>query len=268
MRFSRNLCCLICVLILLFMTSCTKNTSSNVEVIYEEYESSINSDSTSDETVISSQVVSTDSITITEPQYKPDFSEIRYMDYVCTQDIPGYDAIYTVNYLMTDNGQNIALGSDYICDIEGVTTEGNKIIIPYEVRNATDQILITARHRASGISEIFDITFEGNWSLSFEDNFDGNEIDTTVWKHRPERLRDRTYANFWSNDLMFLDGEGNMVSRAYISSDIHTDGRQIYYSGAVGTSELLESSYGYYEARVKPHNQTGMWGSVWIVAEI
>lgn len=76
MRFSRNLCCLICVLILLFMTSCTKNTSSNVEVIYEEYESSINSDSTSDETVISSQVVSTDSITITEPQYKPDFQKL------------------------------------------------------------------------------------------------------------------------------------------------------------------------------------------------
>ncbi|GHI00394.1 glycoside hydrolase family 16 protein [Neobacillus kokaensis] len=95
------------------------------------------------------------------------------------------------------------------------------------------------------------------WELSFLDNFEGDELDTSKWSHSPEWKRKDGY---WSNDEAFLDGKGNLIIQ--ISE---RDGN--YYSGAVTTRGKFEQAYGYYEMRAKLPNDEGFWSAFWLMTD-
>lgn len=272
MKIKVCLCVLLCVLLSLCATACSKNptdeASSIVEVVYEEVVHNESSENIQSETenLVSDNSVQSNLTSSIKSETEVGFKAINSIDYVCSRDIPGFEVVYTIERLITDSQENIVYFSEFTCDTAGVRIEKNKIYIPNDIRNSTDQILITARHKDSGISEVFDITFDGDWEMILEDDFNGAEIDKSVWDHYPEWPVEKGYAGQWSNDLTFLDGNGNLVSRAYCSGEKDDKGRTKYYAGAVRSKGLFESTYGYYEARVKPHQISGAWGSFWIVA--
>ena len=108
--------------------------------------------------------------------------------------------------------------------------------------------------------------------MTFEDQFDGDSIDFSKWNFRPDCLRDKGYVNYWDKSTMFVDNNGNLISRATPGKKSIWDYNEkryrevdAYLSGAISTKGLFESTYGYYEARVKLHHQTGMWGAFWLI---
>lgn len=95
------------------------------------------------------------------------------------------------------------------------------------------------------------------WILTFEDHFDGDELDTSKWEHAPEWERHRGQ---WSNEEAFLDGEGHLIIQVS-----ERDGK--YYSGAVRTYGKFEQAYGYFEIRAKIPKEEGFWTAFWLFSE-
>ncbi|MCJ8007362.1 family 16 glycosylhydrolase [Lederbergia wuyishanensis] len=97
------------------------------------------------------------------------------------------------------------------------------------------------------------------WELTFLDNFNGEELDPTKWKHAPEWPR-QGGAGQWSDDEAFLNGEGQLIIQVS-----EKDGK--YYSGAVRTRDLFEQTYGYYEIKAKIPKTEGYWNAFWLMTD-
>ncbi len=203
------------------------------------------------------------------------FDKIKEVEVYCVSDVPNYNAQYEIKSVITDIGTNVLTNSEFSCNVSGVTINDNIITVPYSICKANNSISLTAKHKPTGISLNFNINFN-KWSLIFEDNFNGNKLDTSKWSYCPAYPRDKGYANRWSNDMSFVK-DGYLVSRVYNTGEADTSNKEwqnlanpnnktLYKSGAVWSKDLFENDYGYYEISARPHLTTGMWGAFWIVA--
>ncbi len=95
------------------------------------------------------------------------------------------------------------------------------------------------------------------WELTFEDNFDGDTLDTTKWEKCPEEPR-ANVGGWWSDDMTSLDGKGNLI----LTASLREDGTPI--SGAVRTRGRFEQAYGLFECRCKLQRTTGFWCAFWL----
>ncbi len=95
--------------------------------------------------------------------------------------------------------------------------------------------------------------------LLFEDEFDGTELNPTLWERCPEWDR-QDGVSVWSNEMSYLNGEGNLVLRAEWDEELEK-----VVSGAVRTYGLFEQGYGYYEASIKFPVVRGVWGAFWMM---
>lgn len=97
------------------------------------------------------------------------------------------------------------------------------------------------------------------YSLTFKDDFDGNELDDSKWERCPEWHR-QDKNNYWDNRMSYLDGEGHLIiSMAYEDNK--------YISGAVRSKGRFEQAYGYYEIRTTLNNIPGYWTAFWLMNE-
>ncbi len=91
------------------------------------------------------------------------------------------------------------------------------------------------------------------YQLVWEDNFDGNSLDTTKWGLRgigPRRIgyNDASMVKVRDGKLMLMfDIKGDSV-----------------LAGMIGTEKKFENSYGYYECRAKLQNGCGPWAAFWM----
>lgn len=265
-------------------TSSKKQTSSKTQT-------SITTPSASSSSIITSTVetssktetsISTSSSnTSSRPKYEADdyltpedfnFKSIKQVNCFCVKNIPNSDLVYAVTDIITDTEEEISIGCKLFSDDPNIKINQKTITIPYSYKSKYNSVKITVRHTITKISYDLIITFEKDWDMIFEDEFNGTELDTNVWEHRPEWLRDKGYVNYFSKQMTFLDGEGHLVSRAAPGKKVIWDYStksykeiDAYLSGAVSTKDLFTSNYGYYEASVKLHHQTGMWGAFWLV---
>lgn len=286
MNSKRVICIIICLTILLCCVSCKKsNTSSGssyTSQIYEEV-TIIENDNSSLQSVIS-QPSSTNNITsesstvssryehgytddtIGDEMYKFNFNNIESVDYFCVKNIPNSDIIYAVTNITADTKQDILIGCKLFCNDPLVKINNMVITIPFTYKQQQKPVTITAKYSFTGQSYDFKIKYQDSWDLVFEDEFNGTQIDLTKWEYRPDHFRDKGYINYWDKSTMFVDNKGNLVSRARPGKKI-VNGKMIdaYLSGAISTKGLFESTYGYYEASVKLHHQTGMWGAFWMI---
>ncbi len=102
------------------------------------------------------------------------------------------------------------------------------------------------------------ITVSGiEYTLIFEDLFEGDRLDETKWKKCPEHRR-QDAGGYW-RDSMTEVKDGNLILHAMLDKD----GTPI--SGAVRSAGLFEQTYGYFECRMKMHRTTGFWGAFWMM---
>ncbi len=95
--------------------------------------------------------------------------------------------------------------------------------------------------------------------LTFEDDFEGTELDTEKWEHAPEQKRQDT-DNYWDDDMAYLDGEGNLIIEMSYDEE---SGRHL--SGAVQTDGIFEQAYGYFEIRCTVNTAPGYWTAFWLM---
>ncbi len=92
------------------------------------------------------------------------------------------------------------------------------------------------------------------WKMIWNDEFDGDTLDTSKWVPEPEGKRK---GGWWSPKAIRLDGEGHLAIGTYQEGDKFVD-------GCVTTEGKFERACGYYVARVKFQKQVGHWSAFWI----
>ena len=273
MIYKKIACLTICIILFSSIIGCKKNPNdlssnfSNQSVItdvYSQLDNVIdNSNSTNDIThnpyssdISSDDTTSTDIETTVNMEEQYGFSNLKTMDVKCIKDIPYGDAEYEVTAVRTNKDTNIGYMCDITCNSSAITITDKTIYVPYDFKQNNDSITLTATHRPTGIKCNVKITFD-KWNLLFEENFDGTELNKNVWNIW-DNMRDYRYS--YSKDSMILDGEGHLINRVSVLDDSSR------ISGAITTLDKYETTYGYFEISMKPHQTTGLVGAFWIMA--
>lgn len=93
------------------------------------------------------------------------------------------------------------------------------------------------------------------YKLTFEDNFDGTQLDKTKWNFCPESKRQG--GSYWEADNYRLTGNGDLQL-------IVSESGGSVYCGAIRTKSLFKQTYGYFEVRCKLPKINGGWVSFWL----
>ncbi len=91
------------------------------------------------------------------------------------------------------------------------------------------------------------------YAIDWQDEFNGNELDTTKWKHRalgPRR------AGFGTEEAVQVK-DGFLNIRAYMK-------KGVLQVGAISTEGIKGFKYGYFECRAQLPKTTGPWAAFWI----
>lgn len=95
------------------------------------------------------------------------------------------------------------------------------------------------------------------YTITFEDDFNGTELDKTKWERCPHQRR-QDLNNYWNDEMSYLDGSGNLVIGMK-----HEGAR--FVSGGVRTKGKFEQAYGYFEIRCTLNNVPGYWTAFWLM---
>lgn len=195
---------------------------------------------------------------------------LETVNYTCYKDIPNGDAQYEIVEVLNEKGQDLKISCDYKCDSDDITIDGLVITVPAKYKAKHKSAKITAVHRLSGLKIDFKLKFETNYKLIFEDEFEGDTLNTDVWTDiwntdLDYETRD-TYSYAYLKDNAFVDGKGHLINRVEALSEKNKDGNPVYSSSLISTKNGFESRYGYYEMSAIPHLTTGLWGAFWILA--
>lgn len=149
---------------------------------------------------------------------------------------------------------------------------------------------------ANGVGQLFKIDTSGlpnlvkpaaetefqpgnDWQLVFEDNFDGEQLDTTKWHYgyAEEGVR---RGGYWVDDAVMVQ-DGNLIIR----TNYREDGKfgPGWYTGTVETSKSTYKSpngavespdfkgfsaqYGYFEVRCQVPRSVGIWSAFWLMPD-
>ena len=302
MSIKKILCLTLCFILLFSATSCRKlndpfsstSSISSVLDIFSDIESvdqnnqqeivssNINSTTTNTSDTTSSQISTTSSENASSKENSSDitssdddsdtdiiemfygFKSIKKVDYHCVKNIPGYDTIYSVSAIITNKDTDISTdtGISILCDDKNVKIDNTTITVPASYTENNKSVKFTVRHSGVGAKYDFTIKPASSWNLIFEDDFDSAELNTDVWNIW-DKKRDWRYS--YSKDNMFLDGKGNLVNRMSVLESPDADTGESRTSGAMTTQGKFETTYGYFEIRLKPHKAEGLMGAFWLM---
>lgn len=137
------------------------------------------------------------------------------------------------------------------------------------------------RYKLTGHEDSF-MPENKNWKLVWNDEFDGNELDESKWRHRLHIMGTRH--DTWVDNGVSLDGKSNLIF-----SLIEKDGH--FYSSQLQTGEnymdrpgkaferytwpiakiskpLFQHSHGYFECRCRLQQKEGWWSAFWLQSPI
>ena len=104
-----------------------------------------------------------------------------------------------------------------------------------------------------------------NMTLTFDDEFNGTQLDTTQWKGYADKSKRRI--GYWDSASQVSVSGGNMI----INVEYKKNGPQGpgYYAAGVSTKggKFGKQRYGYFEMRAKMPRTTGFWGAFWMSME-
>src|ERR1043165_3044957 len=98
------------------------------------------------------------------------------------------------------------------------------------------------------------------YTLTWNDEFTGpagpaDPAKWQVWRTGPRRDAVNV------EDAARLDGQGHLC---ITTRRIEKDGKQVYETGGLWTQGTYETTYGYFEARIKFQTHLGHWGAFWL----
>ncbi|MBO4403717.1 MAG: glycoside hydrolase family 16 protein [Treponema sp.] len=108
-----------------------------------------------------------------------------------------------------------------------------------------------------------EITFNGKkYSLTFDDEFSSDTMDTTRWSYSPEMVRQgkNGWGGWWKNKCSSFK-DGNYISTCTI------DDKGTPVSGAIQTNGKFEQAFGLYHIRFKVEKAYGLWYAFWLLCD-
>ncbi|OSX53219.1 family 16 glycosylhydrolase, partial [Anoxybacillus ayderensis] len=118
---------------------------------------------------------------------------------------------------------------------------------------------------------------DSEWNLVWEDEFDGDQLDTSKWNYdigNGFTTADGTYVSGWGNqELQFYQKEnvsvkdGKLIIEARKESVSDDHGVYDYTSGKIHTKGKFFQKYGKFEAKIKLPEGKGYWPAFWMMPE-
>ncbi len=106
-------------------------------------------------------------------------------------------------------------------------------------------------------------THPEGWNLVWEENFDGNEIDTSVWNKCSRRSSE--WCNTMSDDpSLFEVRDGILYLRGVVNPDTVADPSP-YLTGGIETRLHKSFDPGRIEVRARLHGAKGAWPAIWML---
>ena len=98
-----------------------------------------------------------------------------------------------------------------------------------------------------------------DYELVWSDEFDGTSLDTNKWSLW--NLGPRRQGRNVPEAVEVSDGTLSVTVDRFFDPD---NDRYVTTTGGISTRGLFEPTYGYFEARIKPHTGAGAWFSFWL----
>lgn len=175
--------------------------------------------------------------------------------------VVGYDVTYNFNlYYGTEYDKEMLPVSDYTlsCAEEEIAIDGNKVTVPASFKDNTDVdgVKIYASYR--GLTTYYLLMIK-NWTLTFEDNFDGDSLDPEKWASNEGKyaevqdLGGKTSAP--SDDAATVE-DGNLVLRILPAEghNVTSFGEPIdvdFITPRVTTQDKFDQRFGLYMSSMK-----------------
>ena len=101
------------------------------------------------------------------------------------------------------------------------------------------------------------------WELVWEENFDGTQLDTTIWSMIPRGNPD------WQNTMSYDErcyelSDGKLTLRGIINEDLQKDSSP-YITGGVWTKGKKSFNRGRIEVKAKLNGAQGAWPAIWML---
>lgn len=101
------------------------------------------------------------------------------------------------------------------------------------------------------------VDLPGKYVLSFQDEFNGEVLDTMIWGfHNPGKRRSAVNVK----EACLLNGNGELEIRNWT---VISGNDTVHHAGMIQTKK--DFAFGYYEARIKFNVEIGTWGAFWIM---
>ncbi|MDA3875088.1 MAG: family 16 glycosylhydrolase, partial [Kiritimatiellae bacterium] len=113
---------------------------------------------------------------------------------------------------------------------------------------------------------------EGEWTLTFEDNFDGSSIDLNTWNIYTRNFWDKR-THFTKENTVVDDGTLSLIyeqKTGFHNDDPNDDSavaKTNFASGYANTFGKWTQRYGYFEARMKLPTAPGLWPAFWLMPD-
>lgn len=109
---------------------------------------------------------------------------------------------------------------------------------------------------------------DGEWTVTFEDRFEGGALDETRWSHGMGGATERCPSHDGPNHCWAADHVEVAEDRLrLLASDEEPDGPADYTFGAVCTDPHFAQEFGYFEARLRTSATTGTLPAFWLLAD-
>ncbi|HAI11689.1 MAG TPA: hypothetical protein DCM28_08285, partial [Phycisphaerales bacterium] len=105
----------------------------------------------------------------------------------------------------------------------------------------------------------------GNWTLTFEDDFDGTSLDPDKWKLGEHWLGINGLAGNTPENIAVENG--NLKMTAEKKTTVFGTATYNYATGEISTFQKFKQAYGYYEARIKYDAAQGVWPAFWLMPD-
>lgn len=106
---------------------------------------------------------------------------------------------------------------------------------------------------------------KGEYSLVWHDEFDGDELDTSIWSyepHQPGWVNNELQEYTTSTDNVYVE-DGKLIIQAL--ENVDASGKKTYTSGRINTMNKKDCKYGRFEARLKVPSGQGFLPAFWMM---
>lgn len=176
--------------------------------------------------------------------------------------LPGFDAEYS--FTVKKNGLLVSRDS-YSLSVNDsrVTVKDGKVIVPYSVRSTGKDVVVTVKPQG-GKSKKITIPSK-KWEITFNDDFDGNDLDSSKWSvFEP-------YLTYSENPVSYAGYDCYEVSNGSLKLLIKKqkttlNGKTFEYTDAcVSTEGKFKQTLGCYVASMKYEPWSGVCGGYWLL---